>query len=265
MKDITSFLIMPIQRIPRYELLFRELLKSSDPTKSNGGGSGGAAAVSSSSSSSLDELSDLVDRITRLARTVNEHKRAAEHASLLLSIQNRLHGDLPQSLLSPARRFVRKEEMRWVEDEQERLVLMLLFNDAVVYADERYQFLGWISLVDVRVRHVTMPPLNRHVLQFWHYEKEQLLVSFECGSNEVASKWESDIGTSQSRLFGQSSHHRRGSASSSTVNSTSLIRVGDTVLLDYTTHLQTPPQQPIKSMQQDDREASNSMPPPVHV
>eukprot|EP01006_Ploeotia_vitrea_P045921 TRINITY_DN66979_c8_g2_i1.p1 TRINITY_DN66979_c8_g2~~TRINITY_DN66979_c8_g2_i1.p1 ORF type:complete len:636 (+),score=322.91 TRINITY_DN66979_c8_g2_i1:33-1940(+) len=91
--DLMSFLIMPVQRIPRYEMLLREIKKNT-----------------ATDSTVLDGA---FNKVHDVAVQVNERKRQIEHMTDILSIQNRLRSvDWTQfegeTLLLPTRRLVRR-------------------------------------------------------------------------------------------------------------------------------------------------------------
>jgi hypothetical protein len=90
--DIMSYLIMPVQRIPRYELLLRELKKYTLP-----------------SDEEFLELQQAFDKIQKIAVHINENKRQIEQLSRLLQIENRLHGkeDIGFEIISPDRHVLR--------------------------------------------------------------------------------------------------------------------------------------------------------------
>lgn len=99
--DLMSYLIMPVQRIPRYEMLLNEIVKRSD--KSN---------------PQHASLVEAAAKIKEIATVLNERKRQIESMSEILSLQTRLKNldwsvinrskDDPETLLIPSRRFIRK-------------------------------------------------------------------------------------------------------------------------------------------------------------
>jgi hypothetical protein len=74
--DLASFLIMPVQRLPRYILLLRELYKHTPPTHA-------------------DEplLAKAVEKVSAVAEFVNEKKRSAEQLMQLMALQQQLKPD----------------------------------------------------------------------------------------------------------------------------------------------------------------------------
>jgi len=133
--DIMSFFIMPVQRVPRYELLLRELIRYSD---------------SSADSPEYASLRKALDQIIAINTSINEHKRQAENMSELLRIAGHIYG-LPKDvvLISPSRRFVRSGDLT-VKTRSlfgaNKPVKCLLFNDLFVWTNDRWKFKGFFEL-----------------------------------------------------------------------------------------------------------------------
>jgi hypothetical protein len=89
-RDIGAFLILPIQRIPRYVLLLQELLKNT-PT---------AHADRAPLEQALVQMRDVADY-------VNERKREAENLSRVSQVSKMLTGKF-EPVNAPHRRFVRQ-------------------------------------------------------------------------------------------------------------------------------------------------------------
>ncbi|KAJ7597234.1 hypothetical protein C8J56DRAFT_919557 [Mycena floridula] len=88
--NLEGYLLLPVQRIPRYRLLLEELLRSTPP--------------------SYDYLDDPLERalaeISLLANNMNEGKRDAESRRKLVQWQARIRGKFPSPLVQPHRRLI---------------------------------------------------------------------------------------------------------------------------------------------------------------
>jgi hypothetical protein len=91
-QDLSSLLIMPVQRIPRYELLLHDLIRK----------------VSAAAPPGLAHLRAAHARLRELARDVNARKRRHENLTTIYNIQTRMPGIQPEALLQPGRRYVRE-------------------------------------------------------------------------------------------------------------------------------------------------------------
>jgi len=91
--DLCSYLIMPVQRIPRYELLLREMLRFSTPDDSD-----------------YADLQSAFEKIRDIALYINDRKRRLENANKLLEIQNKM--DKEVRLVSRSRQFLKEGEMK---------------------------------------------------------------------------------------------------------------------------------------------------------
>ncbi|KAG1757379.1 hypothetical protein EDB19DRAFT_1623707 [Suillus lakei] len=88
--NMEGYLLLPVQRIPRYRLLLEELVRSTPP--------------------SYTFLDDSLDRalteISSLANNMNEGKRESESRRKLVQWQSRIRGKFPSPLVQPHRRLI---------------------------------------------------------------------------------------------------------------------------------------------------------------
>lgn len=88
--NLEGYLLLPVQRIPRYRLLLEELLRSTPP--------------------SYDFMDDPLERalseISSLANNMNEGKRESESRRKLVKWQARIKGKFPSPLVQPHRRLI---------------------------------------------------------------------------------------------------------------------------------------------------------------
>ncbi|KAF8640452.1 hypothetical protein AX17_000116 [Amanita inopinata Kibby_2008] len=87
--NLEGYLLLPVQRIPRYRLLLEELLRSTPP---------------------YDLIDDPLERalseISSLANNMNEGKRESESRRKLVKWQSRIKGKFPSPLVQPHRRLI---------------------------------------------------------------------------------------------------------------------------------------------------------------
>ncbi|KAF8912848.1 hypothetical protein CPB84DRAFT_1841295 [Gymnopilus junonius] len=88
--NLEGYLLLPVQRVPRYKLLLEELLRSTPPT--------------------YEYMEDPLDRalaeIAMLANNMNEGKRESESRRKLVHWQTRIRGKFPSPLVQPHRRLI---------------------------------------------------------------------------------------------------------------------------------------------------------------
>ncbi|CAK5280096.1 unnamed protein product [Mycena citricolor] len=88
--NLEGYLLLPVQRIPRYRLLLEELLRATPPT--------------------FEYMDDPLDRslaeISLLANNMNEGKRESESRQKLVQWQARIRGRFPSPLVQPHRRLI---------------------------------------------------------------------------------------------------------------------------------------------------------------
>ena len=134
-QSLQSFLIMPVQRVPRYELLLSTLLKHTP-----------------------EHLPDHAD-LLQAQRVVKEAASAINHNITLfltqkavLQIQRCLVPEPEPSLVSPSRRFVREGVLQKVTGSNLREYKVFLFNDLLVYGSYANAFSALLPSVFNRGR-----------------------------------------------------------------------------------------------------------------
>ncbi|EGC36722.1 hypothetical protein DICPUDRAFT_46997 [Dictyostelium purpureum] len=113
--DLSAFLIMPIQRLPRYILLLQDLLKNTKETHTD-----------------YNDLSIALKKMKDVAEYVNEKKREAENLNQVLNIQSSLTGKF-NNLAEPHRRYVKKGTLI----SNDKIYLYFLFNDLLVKTENK--------------------------------------------------------------------------------------------------------------------------------
>lgn len=89
--NLESYLLLPVQRVPRYKLLLEDLAMCTPPRESLG---------------PTDALDDAINEISNLASLMNEEKREAESRLRLLHWQQRITSRGPSPLVQPHRKLV---------------------------------------------------------------------------------------------------------------------------------------------------------------
>eukprot|EP00162_Nutomonas_longa_P021028 comp4120_c0_seq1/m.2524 comp4120_c0_seq1/g.2524 ORF comp4120_c0_seq1/g.2524 comp4120_c0_seq1/m.2524 type:complete len:207 (+) comp4120_c0_seq1:2-622(+) len=137
---------MPVQRIPRYELLLRDLIKYTDPDHPDRG-----------------QLEMALEKIISIAKQVNESKERQERMAKVWEIQNRFAAKpVFETLVQPHRKFIRedvfiKKPSSGKKTGRDRERTFFLFNDVIVYSTvgksstTKLEFKGIIHLIDVTV------------------------------------------------------------------------------------------------------------------
>lgn len=95
-KGVIDFLIMPVQRIPRYSLLLADLLRHTDEEHPD-----------------WKSLSDALARINEVALFINENKATQDDFVLISEIQAKLV-ETPWNLTLGKRKLIRKEDVELI-------------------------------------------------------------------------------------------------------------------------------------------------------
>jgi hypothetical protein len=137
--DLASYLIMPVQRIPRYELLLKELKRNLD-------------ANNEEDAALLDEA---LAKVVAVAQHVNEMKREAERASELLQVQGKIIG-LDQhlkSLFVAHRRLMKEGEVHKHTTFSKAARYLFLLNDLFIWT-EKHKYKGHINTSTAQIKEI---------------------------------------------------------------------------------------------------------------
>jgi hypothetical protein len=117
--DLASFLIMPVQRLPRYRLLLTELVD--------------ATAADHADHATL---TDALGRIAAIAQQVNASVAARANRDKLVSIAHELRvtRGAPPAIVEPQRTFIREGELRKLCRKGVKRRRVWLFSDSLLYA-----------------------------------------------------------------------------------------------------------------------------------
>mmetsp|Transcript_4675 Transcript_4675/g.10994 ORF Transcript_4675/g.10994 Transcript_4675/m.10994 type:complete len:1065 (-) Transcript_4675:124-3318(-) len=113
--SLESYLIMPIQRIPRYKMLLEEVIKNTEPDHSD-----------------LSDLQNATEAIKKVAKHINEEVTRHKNREKILELENLFVGNV--SLVDPSRVFIRHGGLVKKCRASNRAYEFILFNNLLVYA-----------------------------------------------------------------------------------------------------------------------------------
>eukprot|EP00007_Cunea_sp_BSH-02190019_P001933 CAMPEP_0174240512 /NCGR_PEP_ID=MMETSP0417-20130205/19112_1 /TAXON_ID=242541 /ORGANISM="Mayorella sp, Strain BSH-02190019" /LENGTH=805 /DNA_ID=CAMNT_0015319609 /DNA_START=29 /DNA_END=2443 /DNA_ORIENTATION=+ len=121
-KDISSFLIMPVQRIPRYALLLDNLLKYTPEDHPD-----------------YKDLSEAVTKVKDVANYVNEKAKEAENIQKVLNVRSQFQNQLDVKLAEAHRRYLMEGDLMVLDEtkrSKEERRHVWLFNDLILIGKE---------------------------------------------------------------------------------------------------------------------------------
>jgi len=127
---LSALLIKPVQRICKYPLFFRELLKN----------------IEDHNSKAYQRLSEASVKLEEVVEKVNEGRRIAESMQRTLEIEQLVSG-LHMALLSPTRRYIEEHEFQVKQQSYQiflftDLVLVTQVNTSVFFKKRDLQIKG---------------------------------------------------------------------------------------------------------------------------
>merc|ERR1719474_2103388 len=127
-KPLSGFLILPVQRIPRYILLLRDLKKNTAETASD--------------YEVIDECRVMIESITK---EIEERKAKIENLSQCMQIQEALSGlKTPIVDTNIDRKFL--EEFIFIKKGIKHQRIFFVFNDIVIIANEKWRVKQRLSI-----------------------------------------------------------------------------------------------------------------------
>jgi len=182
-----SFLIKPIQRICKYPLLLRDLLRHTEETHPD-----------------YNDLKLALGKIEEVVAYVNERKRLAENLQKILDVQNLIESNEELNLVSPTRRFVKEGALVVIEKGKRHERNAYLFNDLIVLTKPatktmmgstvKDQFRAQLSLNQARIVDVADTDEIKFACELRPLNADSKIV-IVFPTNEEKNKWVKDIKT----------------------------------------------------------------------
>jgi len=134
--DLASFLIMPVQRIPRYELLINDLLKNTRRAHKD-----------------FKPLANALEQIKSVAKHINEQKRVYENMQRILEIQECLCGKKKEKIVTEDRKLLTEGQL---PNSGGKKNFYFIFNDLFLLAEKQKGLFG----KDIRYKVKVLMPLS---------------------------------------------------------------------------------------------------------
>jgi len=141
-QELTSYLIQPVQRVPRYVMLLKEIRKHT-----------------SASAPDYENLTIALKRVKTSAIAINESKRNMENMTKLLEISDSI-SNLPKGfqIIIPHRKFIRHSSMQSIKAKKSLMSTIrtsdrevYLFSDVMLWTNKSKQYKGHVNLSAVTV------------------------------------------------------------------------------------------------------------------
>jgi hypothetical protein len=170
--ELSSYLIMPIQRIPRYQLLLDGLVKATPKDHPD-----------------YTDLSSALKQIVSVADYMNERKRDVENILHMTNLQGQMlyKDDKFVPIVSPTRRYRRDGNFEvYLNGERSPFSYIFLFTDAVLFTKQKkkgFLFFSLVLLKDINVTEGTkeerpaislLHEVNNYMIVFNDKDERQL-------------------------------------------------------------------------------------------
>jgi len=115
-QGLSSFLILPIQRVPRYELCLREIIKLTDADNPD-----------------LPNLKNCFEKVCEVNKSINSNVLDFQDREKVKSVEERFAMGQDVALVAPARKYVREGYLKKVSRKKDIRYLFILFSDMLLY------------------------------------------------------------------------------------------------------------------------------------
>jgi hypothetical protein len=136
---LDSYLILPVQRIPRYILLLNELKKHTWEDHKD-----------------YKNIVDAWTQVQEVAQYVNQKKKESEDLSKVLEIESKIEGEMKRELVEAHRKFVSQVDVKAVKDKKKKVDrTLLIFNDLLLVtkaSGDNFKLVAEINLDPKKVR-----------------------------------------------------------------------------------------------------------------
>eukprot|EP01113_Clastostelium_recurvatum_P039518 TRINITY_DN6041_c0_g2_i6.p1 TRINITY_DN6041_c0_g2~~TRINITY_DN6041_c0_g2_i6.p1 ORF type:complete len:1168 (-),score=332.78 TRINITY_DN6041_c0_g2_i6:54-3242(-) len=177
--DLASYLIMPIQRIPRYSLLLQELLKHTRPDHTE-----------------YDKLGEALTKVKDIALNLNEKKRDSENKSKLFEITAVLEGTY-EPLFSQGRRHVKDAILH--ENKTNKQMALYLFSDILIFGKlekkqrggvaRKVKYLGTLKIDEIDVQSIPDTLSIKHAFRITRITGAIVNLSLSAKTENEKKEW----------------------------------------------------------------------------
>jgi len=208
---LVDLLVKPIQRICRYPLFLRELLKHTG-----------------NSHADYQNLTIALNKMESIVLHINEAKRNEENISKVVEIQSILTGF--EDLITPTRRFIREGDLTELTSGKNRCYHYFLFNDLLLYGKSSHSspnkkkqhlimFKGKFDLKGWVVSALPDTKDMKNMFQIANLQSGQKVI-FSSATSEEKEQWTEDLTKVVEKLFDIDSKRKKASKKSASINVT---------------------------------------------
>eukprot|EP01084_Bolivina_argentea_P253754 426368_1 len=136
-KPLTNLLIAPIQRIPRYLLLLKDIKKTTPNTYKDS-----------------KDINSAIIKVNDITNHINQRQKEIENMSQCLQIQHKLR-NFKQNLVEPHRKYINQYTFHLKAGKKLKLTQFCVFSDTVILTDHKWKVIG-----NMKMRSINMNIIN---------------------------------------------------------------------------------------------------------
>ena len=175
-----SFLIMPVQRVPRYVMLLMDLLKNTWNDHFD-----------------YNDIEAALKKMKETGDFINESKRNAEGSEKMKFLSTALSGKVPKEFIAPHRKYIFEGSVKWVSN---FTAYLFLFSDLLLVTKAGRHNNSFDSKVMIRLDNIsinkcddTKKPENAFKISIVDEERKKQDFIFSCQSEMDRDSWIKNI------------------------------------------------------------------------
>lgn len=175
-----SFLIMPVQRVPRYVMLLMDLLKNTWKDHPD-----------------YNDIEAALKKMKETGDFINESKRNAEGSEKMKFLATALSGKVPKEFIAPHRKFIHEGSVKWVSNFS---AYLFLFSDLILITKPGRHLTSFDSKVIISLDNIsinkcddTKKPENALKLSIMDENHKKQEFVFSCSSEFERDSWIKNI------------------------------------------------------------------------
>ncbi|ELP89252.1 FYVE, RhoGEF and PH domain containing protein, putative [Entamoeba invadens IP1] len=177
--DLRSYLITPVQRLPRYNLLLTDLLKQTPEDHVD-----------------HKNIVDALASLKEYTQYANDSVKERERRDKLVSISKTLDGTSAEQIVKPGRFYVRCGALTEIGRKMNKPRFIYLFNDLFLYGtgDENKNVVNAMyNIESIILKDMKDSPNCKFCFRILNLSNSEVDLTFQCGSEEEKKGWVDSI------------------------------------------------------------------------
>ncbi|KAL7719886.1 FYVE [Entamoeba marina] len=173
--DLRSYLITPVQRLPRYNLLLNELLKHTEEEHPD-----------------YANIIEAIKCIKECTQFANDSVRERERRDKLITISQAVEGASSADIVKPNRVFLKSGHLIEIGKKVQKKRFFYLFTDLLMYGngdEKKLTVLGMYNIESLIVKDVKDSPNSQHCFRILNLSNSEVDLTLRCDGEDSKKNW----------------------------------------------------------------------------